>query len=447
MAGRRESPIQRARRWGAMAQALGLSLGLHVLLIAALGALAKRVRLTPVPTPPDQHDVVEVVPIEAPVPAETPGQPVTRLPPETDVPALPPGRDSVASLPSPAEPKHRSRPKTIVTPAPAPEAASAAAPDKQAAPAAAPGITREKPEKKPGIVAAEPVRVARAKAEPEVSKTEAAPAAPPDAGPAATATGAGTTADPSSGPSWGVVGVAPPGGSPLGLFVGLLNEKLREQWRAKEVYQRVDPRGRLGGSMFSTILDVRIRADGSLEQVAVRTSSGVPELDTEALEAFKRAQPLPHPPAGVLDGQGGYALQFGFHLDVAMFHFASQVQRTILEEWRGSPAFRQAGDHARKTLARLLLTKEGVLVHVVVLGSSGLDFLDEGIGKALQPGMRFPPPPPAFGHRPGLVPVDLEFLHYIHAPSGVHMLRPREVQEAKPEGKADNSPVPAPETK
>ena len=187
--------------------------------------------------------------------------------------------------------------------------------------------------------------------------------------------------------------------------------------------------------MYSTILDVRIRADGSLERISVHAPSGIPELDAEALDAFRRARPLPRPPTDVVDSQGGYALQFGFHLDVAVFHFRKQVERAILEDWRGSPAFRQAGDRPRTTKARMLLTREGALVHILVLTSAGLELLDEGVRKALQPGKRFPPPPPAFVRRPGLIPVDLEFLHNVRAPSNVHTLRPGEGQENRPETK------------
>jgi hypothetical protein len=70
-------------------------------------------------------------------------------------------------------------------------------------------------------------------------------------------------------------------------------------------------------------------------------------------------------------------------------------------------------------------------VKALLQGSAGIEFLDEGVMKALPPGLRFPPPPPAFVRHPGLIPVDVEFVHNVRGSNGIRMVGPRETTETK----------------
>jgi TonB family protein len=423
-----------------LGRAAGLSLALHLALLAGLGSLARRSRALP-PIEMDDNDVVQVSPLEVPVPANMPAWP-TAGGPQGNVVKDNDGQTGSAAVVTPA-PAPTARPLEAKARPPArPEKALAqAAPTPPTGLAPAPEGAVARPESRPiaPTPAVTPPAPKKAKDAPHPTAVADAAAERPDAGSAASTADASDvgTNSPSAvvptaeEPTSGVIGVGAVGGSPLALFVGQLNNQVRGQWRAKEVYGRLDPRGRLGGAMFSTILDVRIRGDGTLERVKVISSSGSPELDAEAVETFKRGPQLPRPPAPALDAAGGYDLKFGLHLDVATFHFQAQAQRIILEGWRGSPAFNRAGDHARITLARMLLTKDGQLVRALVLGSAGIDFLDEGVLKALPPDLKLPVPPPAYIRHPGLVPVDVEFIHNVHIPSGVRVLRPLPRGETK----------------
>jgi TonB family protein len=60
---------------------------------------------------------------------------------------------------------------------------------------------------------------------------------------------------------------------------------------------------------------VRVDAAGRLTRAEVRTSSGLPFLDDEALRALRRAQPFPPPPAG-LAAEGGLSFGYRFRTEV-----------------------------------------------------------------------------------------------------------------------------------
>jgi TonB family protein len=418
-------------RPGATAPAAVLSAALHAAIFAALGALPGRGHAPTIAHYQADSAAVEITPIELPAhaaqPAPTAGV-TDEVVEHNDV------RRRAA-----ARPRGRARPKLLAQatppgPPPPPTADDEDVPVPSPPPPADP-VTSDAPADQTAAI--EP-RAGETSARRSPVRDAAAPEPPPDAAArgapaddAAAADGGTGVVAAAPGPTSGVIGVGAPGGSPLAFFVNQLNNQVRGQWRPKEVYQRLDPRGRLAPSMFFTVLNVRIRADGTLEKATVQSSCGIPELDNEALEAFKRAPLLPRPPPEVLDASGGYALRFGFLLDVSTFHFRSQVQRTIMERWRGSPAFNRAGDRPRITLARMLLTREGVLVKALLLASAGIDFLDEGVLKVLSPGLQFPPPPPALVKHPGLIPVDLEFTHNVRGFDGIRMVGPHEGAETK----------------
>ncbi len=64
-----------------------------------------------------------------------------------------------------------------------------------------------------------------------------------------------------------------------------------------------------------TLVSVILDSQGGLKDVVVDKSSGVDFLDREALAAFRRAQPFPNPPPGLLNAAGEIRFGFGFYLE------------------------------------------------------------------------------------------------------------------------------------
>ena len=212
--------------------------------------------------------------------------------------------------------------------------------------------------------------------------------------------------------------------SALAAFIVEVQRRVRDHWNPKEVYQRADPTlHALTNQERRTELALKVRGDGTLESARVAASSGMAELDDEALAACSRAQPFSHPPPEVLDGSGRLAFTFGFELDMAEAAYRADVSRTLREQWRPSPAYRVFSGIDRTTTVRVLLTFDGVLVHAAVVSSSGLDILDRNVLAALKQGMHLPRPPAALGEVAGLVPLRLMFLHSARGANDVRVIR------------------------
>jgi protein TonB len=206
-------------------------------------------------------------------------------------------------------------------------------------------------------------------------------------------------------------------------FRSQLRRHLHEAWHANEVFARIDPHGHLEGSLFTTAIKVRLRADGTIESSGLAESSGIPALDREAADGLTRMEPLPPLPASMQDERGGWDVLCKFYLDVGLFRFAAEIRNAISEKWRPSRAYAATSDQERKTVARFVLTGDGTLVSAEVVQSAGIDFLDANALAMARPGMRLPPPPPAFMRQPGPANVFVAFLH--HA-GDVRVLKPRE---------------------
>jgi TonB family protein len=212
-------------------------------------------------------------------------------------------------------------------------------------------------------------------------------------------------------------------------MAGLLNsvgDRVRNHWRAREIYPRLDPTGRFGDSSLITTVNVRLGADGRIERAHVVRGSGLGPMDLEAVAAFARADPFIPPPGAVLDGEGGVEFDMDMEFEVRVHRFRVRVRQTLAELWRPSPAFQRNGDHERVTIARVLLTADGVLTRASVIGSAGIDFLDRGVIEALRAGVRLPHPPDAYGRVAGLVPLWIEFHHNVRSTSLIKVLSPSE---------------------
>lgn len=82
---------------------------------------------------------------------------------------------------------------------------------------------------------------------------------------------------------------------------------------ASSEYRRRDPTGNIYGVRDrATLLKVQLNRDGGLADVRVEQSSGVDFLDHVAVEAFRKAEPFPNPPAGIADEDGNIRFNFQF---------------------------------------------------------------------------------------------------------------------------------------
>lgn len=66
-----------------------------------------------------------------------------------------------------------------------------------------------------------------------------------------------------------------------------------------------------------TLLHVTLNAKGELEDIRIVQSSGLDFLDMEAVAAFRRAQPFPNPPPGMLDEDSKLRIPYGIVVEAA----------------------------------------------------------------------------------------------------------------------------------
>jgi TonB family protein len=263
----------------------------------------------------------------------------------------------------------------------------------------------------PAPSAPEPSR--RVAVAPTRPRTATGAAARPGGGPARPARRPLATTTGSTGSETALVPAkaGPVGPSPMAAFRAELKQKMRAAWHAREIYERIDPQGRMQGTLLITSLNVRLRADGTVENAVLHDSSGVAALDTEASAAIQRMKPLSRLPSEIVDAQGGFLVRCAFYLDLGLFRFANHLHRTIAEEWHPGRAFQSSGDHERVSVVQLTLDRRGTLVAASVLQSAGIDFLDQNALGWARLGMVLPAPPANFMQGRDRVPVYVAFAH------------------------------------
>ena len=100
-------------------------------------------------------------------------------------------------------------------------------------------------------------------------------------------------------------------------FFYRVKEAVKRHWHPDAVYRQRDPTGRVFGVKDRyTVLQVTIDQTGYLRNLLTMKDSGLEFLDAEALSAFRRAQPFPNPPEGLLDEVGRIVFQFGFYFEI-----------------------------------------------------------------------------------------------------------------------------------
>ena len=103
------------------------------------------------------------------------------------------------------------------------------------------------------------------------------------------------------------------------VFFNRVKHQVQEHWHPDEVYSRRDPsRSIYGRTSRLTIVRVRLKPDGHLQNVELESPSGLEFLDDEALQAFRAAQPFPNPPHQLVDSSDGLInFQFGFLFELS----------------------------------------------------------------------------------------------------------------------------------
>jgi len=100
-------------------------------------------------------------------------------------------------------------------------------------------------------------------------------------------------------------------------FFYRVKDAVRRKWHPNAVYRRRDPSGKLYGVKDRhTVLRVTLDARGRLKKLVTRKHSGLDFMDAEARSAFKRAQPFPNPPTGLVR-DGKVRFDFGFYFEIS----------------------------------------------------------------------------------------------------------------------------------
>jgi TonB family protein len=105
------------------------------------------------------------------------------------------------------------------------------------------------------------------------------------------------------------------------VFFNRVKRSVSQVWDpGKQLYKR-DPTGAIFGQRDRlTVLRVVLDGVGGLKDATVEKKSGLDFLDQEAITAFKKAQPFPNPPQGLVR-DGEIAFTFGFYVEFSSSSF------------------------------------------------------------------------------------------------------------------------------
>ena len=99
-------------------------------------------------------------------------------------------------------------------------------------------------------------------------------------------------------------------------FFNRVKQSVGMHWNPNEQLRRRDPTGSIyAGRDRHTLLSITLDENGEVKDIRVEKSSGLDFLDLEAVASFKRAQPFPNPPPGLLK-DATVKFQFGFFLEM-----------------------------------------------------------------------------------------------------------------------------------
>ncbi len=100
-------------------------------------------------------------------------------------------------------------------------------------------------------------------------------------------------------------------------FFNRVKQSVGMQWNPNAALIRRDPTGQTyAGRDRHTLLNVTLDESGRVAEIRIEKSCGLDFLDVEAVESFKRAQPFPNPPAGLLADDAKVHFKFGFFMEM-----------------------------------------------------------------------------------------------------------------------------------
>lgn len=100
-------------------------------------------------------------------------------------------------------------------------------------------------------------------------------------------------------------------------FFNRVKQSVGMHWKPNESLRRRDPTGGIyAGKDRYTLLEITLDEKGQVKDIQVEKSSGLDFLDFEAVSSFKRAQPFPNPPPGLLSQDAEVKFQFGFFMEM-----------------------------------------------------------------------------------------------------------------------------------
>ncbi|RKG92633.1 energy transducer TonB [Corallococcus terminator] len=100
-------------------------------------------------------------------------------------------------------------------------------------------------------------------------------------------------------------------------FFNRVKQSVGMHWNPNEQLRVRDPTGNIySGRDRQTLLSITLDERGAVKDIQVEKSSGLDFLDMEAVASFKRAQPFPNPPSGLLTQDATVRFQFGFFLEM-----------------------------------------------------------------------------------------------------------------------------------
>jgi TonB family protein len=97
-----------------------------------------------------------------------------------------------------------------------------------------------------------------------------------------------------------------------------IKQAVRAKWKPQDTWRRIDPDGKkYGPADRYTLVHVRLWPDGTVADLFVEKSSGIPLLDNLAVRAFREAAPFPAAPPQLVETRSRMVdFRFGFYLDM-----------------------------------------------------------------------------------------------------------------------------------
>ncbi|MFY0523809.1 energy transducer TonB family protein [Archangium gephyra] len=100
-------------------------------------------------------------------------------------------------------------------------------------------------------------------------------------------------------------------------FFNRVKQSVGTQWDPNSALMRRDPTGQTySGKDRYTLVNVTLDENGRVANITIEKSCGLDFLDLAAVESFKKAQPFPNPPPGLLEDNSKVRFKFGFFMEM-----------------------------------------------------------------------------------------------------------------------------------